>query len=117
MTADPDLPPTQRISAPLRWLIRIAMIALIALAVAAVWITNTWLTERFTAATRQRSEVRLALYTGNILSELQRNSIVPLLLSRDPELIKALKSVDYSLASARLISFVDEIGAASIQLV
>ncbi|MCR8723572.1 ATP-binding protein [Frigidibacter sp. SLM-1] len=93
------------------------MVLMIGLAVGTVWYTNTWLTERFTATTRARAEVRQTLYSGNIMSELQRNSIVPLLLSRDPELIKALQSQDYSRASQRLITFVDEIGAASLQLV
>lgn len=101
----------------LRWVFRLGLTALILLAVASVWITNTWLTERFTADTRSRSEVRQALYVGNILSELQRNSVVPLLLSRDPELITALQSGDFSRASQRLLTFVDEIGAASLQLV
>jgi two-component system C4-dicarboxylate transport sensor histidine kinase DctB len=99
-----------------RWIIRTLMVLLIGVAVAVVWFTNLWLTERFTATTHSRAEVRQALFAGNILSELQRNSIVPLLLSRDPELIDALESDDFSLASARLISFVHEIGALSIQL-
>lgn len=101
----------------LRWLARLLLLALIAAAVASVWFTNTWLTERFTATTRTRAEIRQTLYAGNLISELQRNSIVPLLLSRDPELIKALQSKDFSRASQRLITFVDEIGAASLQLV
>jgi two-component system, NtrC family, C4-dicarboxylate transport sensor histidine kinase DctB len=100
-----------------RWITRALMMALICLAVGTVWVTNAWLTERFTATTRQRTEVRQTLYAGNILSELQRNSVVPLLLARDPELITALQSGDFSRAPQRLITFVDEIGAASLQLV
>jgi two-component system, NtrC family, C4-dicarboxylate transport sensor histidine kinase DctB len=57
-----------------------------------VYFTNVLLTERFTETTRNRAELRLALYTGNVQSELQRNSVVPLLLSRDPALIGALNS-------------------------
>jgi len=110
---DGDMPRPPR----LRWLARLLLLALIAAAVASVWFTNTWLTERFTATTRTRAEIRQTLYAGNLISELQRNSIVPLLLSRDPELIKALQSKDFSRASQRLITFVDEIGAASLQLV
>jgi two-component system C4-dicarboxylate transport sensor histidine kinase DctB len=75
-----------------------------ALAVAVVWVTNDWLTDRFTETTRNRAELRLALYSGN-LSELQRNSIVPLLLSRDPTLIGALASRDFVASSQRLISY------------
>ncbi|MGA1234148.1 MAG: sensor histidine kinase, partial [Lutimaribacter sp.] len=47
---------------------------------------------------------------------LRRNSIVPQLLSRDPALIGALASGDFSNSTQRLISFVDEIGAASLML-
>ncbi|HGG06463.1 MAG TPA: sensor histidine kinase, partial [Aliiroseovarius sp.] len=57
------------------------------LAVTVVWVSNRWLTERYTETTRNRAELRIALYTGNMISELQRNSVVPLLLSRDPLLI------------------------------
>ncbi|WP_157056442.1 ATP-binding protein [Pseudorhodobacter aquimaris] len=90
--------------------------ALFAAAVAMVLVTNSWLTDRFTEATRNRAELRLALYTGNLISELQRNSVVPLLLARDPELIRALNDGQYASTSARLISFQAEIGAASILL-
>ncbi|WP_074219196.1 ATP-binding protein [Rhodovulum sp. ES.010] len=98
------------------WRKRIALVALIAVAVATVWVTNTWLTERFTETTRNRAQVRLALYSGNVVSELQRASVVPLLLSRDPTLINALNTSDFSQSSQQLISYVDEIGAASLML-
>nr|WP_246107379.1 ATP-binding protein [Puniceibacterium confluentis] len=86
------------------------------LAVSTVWVTNSLLTSRFTETTRNRAELRLALYSGNLLSELRRNAIVPQLLSRDPALISALNSSEYSQSSQRLISYVDEIGAASLML-
>ena len=92
------------------------MLGFITLAVTVVWVTNSLLTERFTESTRNRAEVRLALYSGNLLSELQRNSVVPLLLSRDPALIGALTSGDFSTSSQRLISYREEIGAASLRL-
>ncbi|REC55594.1 sensor histidine kinase [Rhodosalinus sediminis] len=101
---------------PLSWRGRIALAALVALAAAVVWITNVFLTERFTETTRNRAEVRLALYSGNLVSELRRNAIVPQLLARDPALIGALNSGDYTQSTQRLMSFVDEIGAASLML-
>jgi len=103
---------------PLRggWFLRLAIFVLISTAVATVWTTNAWLTERFTESTRSRAQVRMALYSGNVVSELQRASVVPLLLSRDPTLIRALENVDFSQSSQLLISYVDEIGAASLQL-
>ena len=98
------------------WRVRAVLVGLFLLAVITVWVTNSLLTERFTSATRNRAELRLALYSGNLLSELRRNAIVPQLLSRDPALIGALNSSDYTNSSQRLISFKDEIGVASLQL-
>lgn len=89
---------------------------LVALAGLVLYLTNDLLTERFTEATRNRAELRLALYSGNLISELQRNSVVPLLLAQDPALIGALQSKDFSQSSQRLIRFREEIGAASILL-
>ncbi len=86
------------------------------LAVVTVFVANALLTERFTDPVRNRAELRLALFAGNLQSELQRISVVPLLLARDPELVGALQSGDYSQTSARLIALQSEIGAASIQL-
>ena len=98
------------------WRVRISLLFVIAIAIAVVWVTNQLLTERYTVSTKNRAEVRLALYTGNLLSELQRNSVVPLLLSRDPVLIGALNSDDFAITSQRLISLKDEIGAASLMM-
>lgn len=103
-----------RLSGP--WWLRLAVAALFLGAVATVWVTNAWLTERFSENTRVRSELRLALYSGNLMSELQRNSVVPLLLARDPSLIGSLTGNDFSITSARLMTAQKEIGAASIRL-
>ena len=89
---------------------------LLVLAVIVVSVTNKLLTDRFTDSTRDRAELRLALYSGNLLAELRQNAIVPQLLARDPELIGALNSGDYTASTRRLISFVEEIGAASLML-
>lgn len=98
------------------WRVKLVVALLILLATGVVLVTNRWLSERFTEVTRNRAELRLALYSGNMISELQRTSVVPLLLARDPELIGALERRDFSMTSARLISFQAEIGAASIVL-
>ena len=99
-----------------RWILRAAVLVLGIAAVSTVWVTNAFLTERYTESTRNRAEVRLALYSGNLMSALQRASVVPLLLSRDPALIGALNSGDYSQTTQRLISYIEEIGAASLML-
>ncbi len=98
------------------WRVRMALILLTALAVGVVFVTNRLLTDRFTQNTRNRAELRLVLYSGNLLSELRQNAIVPQLLARDPALISALNSANYSQSTQRLLSFVDEIGAASLTL-
>ena len=102
--------------AKLSWRVRFALLAILIIAVATVFFTNQLLTERFTQSTKQRAQLRLALYSGNLVSELQRNSIVPRLLGSDAELIGALSSKDYQRTSQRLLSLVDEIGAAAILL-
>ncbi|MFK7881871.1 ATP-binding protein [Roseobacter sp.] len=101
---------------PVNWRVRVALGLLLALAVVVVSVTNKLLTDRFTESTRNRAELRLALYSGNLLSELRQNAIVPQLLARDAELIGALNSADYTASTRRLISFVEEIGAASLIL-
>ncbi|WP_223422098.1 sensor histidine kinase [Tateyamaria pelophila] len=98
------------------WRVRLALGILTIVAVVTVVMTNRLLTDRFTETTRNRAELRLALYSGNLLSELRRSAIVPQLLARDPSLIGALNSADYQLSSQRLISFVEEIGAANLML-
>ncbi|MFQ5439815.1 MAG: cache domain-containing protein, partial [Paracoccaceae bacterium] len=95
---------------------RLVVVVVIAIAIVLVWVSNIYLTNRFTHETRTRSELRLAIYSGNILSELKRTATVPLLLSRDPVLISALNSGDFAATSQRLISLKDEIGAASLVL-
>ncbi len=100
----------------LSWRARLALVILVVLAVATVAVTNRLLTDRFTETTRNRAELRLVLYGGNLLSELRQNAIVPQLLSRDPTLISALASSDFSQSSQRLISFNEEISAASLTL-
>lgn len=98
------------------WPVRVALVVLIAMAVATVYFTNRLLTDRFTETTRNRAELRLALYSGNLLSELRQNAIVPQLLARDPSLIAALNTSDFQQSTQRLISFVEEIGAANLIL-
>ena len=98
------------------WRAKLAVGFLIVLAVVIVLVSNRLLTDRYTDDTRSRAEVRLALYTGNLMAELQRTSVVPLLLSRDPELVRALRDGNFSATSAKLIALQTQIGVASIRL-
>ena len=122
MNADADTKPRRgkrRADADQRgnpWWLRSGLALFFLLAAGATWTTNAWLTERFSENTRVRAELRLALYSGNLISDLQRTSVVPLLLARDPALIGSLNSNEFSTTSARLIAAQKEIGAASIRL-
>ena len=98
------------------WILRGVLVLFVLCAGAIIWVSNTYLTQRFTETTRNRAELRLAIYSGSLQSELQRHSVVPLLLSRDPVLIRSLETASYLETSSRLISYIDEIGAASLML-
>lgn len=110
----PDPVPARRAS---QWPARVVALTLVAAMVGVVWLSNVLLTERFSESVRSRADLRLALYSGNIQSELQRSSVVPLLLARDPELINALKAGEFATTSQRLISFQTEIAAAGLFLI
>lgn len=116
MAGNDDTSTADSLSGRFSWRSRLAVIVLFFIAITTIWFTNQFLTERYTVSTKNRAEVRLTLYSGNLLSELQRNAVVPLLLSRDPAMINALNSGDFSSTSQRLISYKDEIGAASLIL-
>ncbi len=98
------------------WRVKLAVVILVLFAAGVVLVTNRWLSERFTESTRNRAELRLALYSGNMVSELQRTSVVPLLLAGDPALADALRSGNFSGTSQKLIRVQAEIGVASIML-
>lgn len=99
-----------------KWAPRLAFMVLSLLAASLIVITNNLLTERFTETTKNHATLRLALYGGNLLSELKRNGIVPQFLANDPKLIADLGSGDFSQSSQRLITFNEEINATEIMM-
>ena len=101
-------PATTRARRP-SWQVRLVVLALLAFAAATLWLTNRVLTDRFTLSMRNQAELRLALYGSNVISELQRASIVPQILAQDPEVIWALRASDFSDITARFSGFVEEI--------
>ncbi|MEP4196047.1 MAG: ATP-binding protein [Aliishimia sp.] len=106
----------QPLSKTISWRVRLALLAVMALAVCTIWVTNRLLIDRFTETTRNEAELKLAFNRGNLMAELRQNRIVPQLLARDPTLIGALNSGDYTQSTIRLISFIEEIGASSLML-
>ena len=85
------------------WL-RVVVVILSILALGVVGVTNDFLTKRFTESVRNRSDLRLALYSGAVVSEVQRTAVVPILLARDPALIGSLNWGDFSTTSPRLMT-------------
>ena len=57
------------------WRVRLLLVLFVACAVAVIWVTNQVLTDRYTVSTKNRSELRQALYAGNLISELQRKRL------------------------------------------
>lgn len=111
------MPDIDKDAAPgVSWRVKLAIALLVLVAIGVVLVTNRWLSERFTETTRNRAELRLALYSGNMVSELQRTSVVPLLLSGDPALVDALRGESFAGTSQKLIGVQSEIGVASILL-
>lgn len=116
MSDAPDKSEETGRTGPLSWRVRAALIVLFVAAVATVYVTNQMLTARFTETTRNRAELRLALYSGNLLPEIRRAAVVPQLLALDQSLIQALDSAEYVQSSQRLIYYADQIGGASMML-
>lgn len=93
------------------WIWRALAVFSIALSVLVIWGTSLLLSERFSEGARTRAELRLDLYTGSIVTELQRNAVVPLLLEQDAVLVGALANDNSTAASERLVTLLDEVGA------
>ncbi|MCB1406777.1 MAG: sensor histidine kinase, partial [Rhodobacteraceae bacterium] len=116
MTGDPSLPASRALTSGMPPWGKVIVALLIMVAAVVVWVLDDWLSESFTVDTRNRAELRLVLYAGNIEAELQRTQVVPILLSRDPILREALESGNYATTPQLLIGLQSDVGAASIEL-
>lgn len=114
MPRQPEIQTENRSWAPA--LIRVGIVLLVFAAVLVIWLSSLYLTERFSGTKRDAAEGELTLYSGRLIAELQRASVVPLLLSQDTSLNSDLNTGDFTRSSARLISFTEEIGVKAILL-
>ena len=96
--------------------VRLGILALALSVIAIIWLSNLYLTQNYSQAKRTEAERELSLYSGRLISELQRVSLVPLLLSQDTGLLSDINTKDYQRTSQRLISFSEEIRVNSITL-
>ena len=99
-----------------RWYLRLAILVICLFAVIVIYVSNQFLTQRFTETVRNRAEIRLASHVVDLMSELRHSARGLQFLARDPELVNALVDGDFSLSTARLLSFGDDFGAASLML-
>ncbi|MDC1497807.1 ATP-binding protein [Amylibacter sp.] len=102
-----------------RWpnlIVRLGVFLLIISVVIIILLSNLYLTQNYSQVKRSEAERELSLYSGRLISELQRVSVVPLLLSRDTGIISDINTKDFQLTSQRLITFSDEIRVKSITL-
>jgi two-component system C4-dicarboxylate transport sensor histidine kinase DctB len=95
---------------------RLGAISSVLALILVIWGGQIYLTRSLSEDQSAEAQVRATLYAGSLQSALQRHSVVPLLLSRDPILIEALEAHEYKEADARLATFREELGAGSIVL-
>lgn len=95
---------------------RLSGLGALAFVALSLYLSDSYFTTRFTENARIDAAVRSTLYAGNIAAALEKQSVVPLILSRDQALISALQSKDYQNTSQRLITFLEEIQAAGVML-
>ncbi|WP_112323809.1 sensor histidine kinase [Oceanibium sediminis] len=95
---------------------RLAVLAFVAFGLALMVVTNQYLTQRFSETQRTESQLRAALYAGNMVTLLRQQSLVPLLLARDPVFVTALQTKDYTSTSQQLIEVATDIRVDTIEL-
>ncbi len=114
MTPPPT--PTRPRPYPGRLWMRLGLLLSVVVMGTVIWASQVYLTRAFSEGQEPDATLRATLYAGSIQSAMQRHSVVPLLLARDPILMIALRSGQYEEAEARLADFREEIGAGSIFL-
>lgn len=96
--------------------VRLGILLLISTVFLILWLSSLYFTEKFSKTTRITGEQQIALYSGRLISEIQRSSVVPLLLSQDTKLINALETQNYISTSQRLMKYQQDTRAKSIFL-
>jgi len=113
MAVTPETEPTRRWA---NLTVRLGIFMLAIAVIAIIWLSNLYFTQHYSQSKRTEAERELSLYSGRLISEIQRISVVPLLLSQDTGLLSDLNTKDYQRTTQRLISFSEEIRVKSITL-
>ena len=95
---------------------RVFLFSLSVLFVVLLVATNSFFTSKFLNDIKQEGEIRLTQNERNIVSELQKNSVIPQFLVRDQSIWNALLSNNFSSLPQMFFEFIDEISIESITL-
>ena len=95
---------------------RVFLFSLSVLFVVLLVATNSFFTSKYLNDIKQEGEIRLTQNERNIVSELQKNSVIPQFLVRDQSIWNALLSNNFSSLPQMFSEFTDEISIESITL-
>lgn len=98
------------------WTMRFGVLILVLIAVGFIWMSNRYLSDRYIQAARNEIEHQLAVIGGQIVSELNRMSLVPLHLSRDSSLIEDLVTKSFARTSVNLFDHQETVGSKNLHL-
>lgn len=96
--------------------IRLCVLALAIILFGLIWLSNGYFTQSFSQATRTEAARGLTLYSGRLISEIQRVSVVPLLLAQDSRIHSDLITKDFQNTTQRLATISEEIQLKSVTL-
>ena len=95
---------------------KLLLVSFLIITLTILFLTNSFFSSRFSDIIKRQGQINLTKNASDILSELQKNSIIPQLLVNDQEITKALISRDFFPLSDRFSRFIDDISIASITL-
>ena len=95
---------------------RVFLFSLSVLFVVLLFATNSFFTSKYLNDIKQEGEIRLTQNERNIVSELQKNSVIPQFLVRDQSIWNALLSNNFSSLPQMFSEFINEISIESITL-
>ena len=95
---------------------RVFLFSLSVLFVVLLVATNSFFTSKYLNEIKQEGEIRLTQNERNIVSELQKNSVIPQFLVRDQSIWNALLSNNFSSLPQMFSEFINEISIESITL-
>jgi len=95
---------------------KLLLVSFLIITLTILFLTNSFFSSRFSDVIKRQGQINLTKNASDVLSELQKNSIIPQLLVNDQEITKALISRDFFSLSDRFSRFIDDISIASITL-